>query len=43
MKDTAACVVIGAGGAVPIELVPPAMRVDPVHTRKPVRRKHKKS
>ena len=39
MKDTAACVVISAGGAVPIELVPAALKIAPVHMRKAVRRK----
>jgi hypothetical protein len=39
MKDTAACVVVGAGGAVPIELVPAAMKIAPAHVRKPVKRR----
>jgi hypothetical protein len=41
MKDTATCVVDGVGSAVPIEIVPPALKIAPAHVRPIVRRKRK--
>jgi hypothetical protein len=43
MKDTGACVVIGAGSTVPIEIIPADLKIAAAHIHTAVRRKRRKS
>jgi hypothetical protein len=42
MKDTGACVVIGAGGAVPIDIAVDPLHVPPVHSHKTTPARHRR-
>jgi hypothetical protein len=43
MKDTGACVVVGAGSTVPIEIIPAGLNIPPAHVHATVRRKRRTS
>jgi hypothetical protein len=43
MKDTGACVVMGAGSTVPIEIVPAYLSIPPVHVHKATVRRRRRS